>query len=135
MTANLKPGIIFSASVKKSNDALKKKWCLRKTFFSSSFLLAAKTHFDRWKYEPLIFCNFFSNDFIGTLSTNATKPPINSGKIISNPIPIGDNLPKFLKSSVENDVEVITILQDKIREELEDCSESNINDIKECLGI
>lgn len=48
---------------------------------------------------------------------------------------IGDNLPKFLKSSVENDVEVIAILQDKIKEELEDCSEFNINDIKECLGI
>lgn len=47
---------------------------------------------------------------------------------------IGDNLPKFLKSSVENDAEVITILQDKIREELEDCSEFTINDIKECLS-
>ena len=46
---------------------------------------------------------------------------------------IGDNLPKFLKSSVENDVEVIAILQDKIKEELEDCSEFDINDIKECL--
>lgn len=47
---------------------------------------------------------------------------------------IGDNLPKFLKSSVENDAEVIAILQDKIREELEDCSEFTINDIKECLS-
>lgn len=47
---------------------------------------------------------------------------------------IGDNLPKFLKSSVENDAEVIAILQDKIREELEDCSEFTINDIEECLG-
>lgn len=48
---------------------------------------------------------------------------------------IGDNLPKFLKSSIENDVEVITILQEKIREELEDCNEFNINDVAEYLGV
>ena len=48
---------------------------------------------------------------------------------------IGDNLPKFLKSSVENDVEVLSILQDKIREELEDCNEINMNEIKECLYL
>lgn len=48
---------------------------------------------------------------------------------------IGDNLPKFLKSSVENDAEVIAILQEKIREELDDCMEFSISNIKECLNI
>lgn len=48
---------------------------------------------------------------------------------------IGDNLPKFLKSSVENDSEVITILQDKINEELEDCNEITIGDIKKCIVV
>ncbi|MDU1313694.1 AIPR family protein [Clostridium septicum] len=46
---------------------------------------------------------------------------------------IGDNLPKFLKSNVENDAEVIAVLNDKIREEIEDCDEFNIYDIKACL--
>lgn len=46
---------------------------------------------------------------------------------------IGDNLPKFLKSNVENDPEVITILQDKIKDELEDCTKFDLNDIKCCL--
>ncbi|MBK1811648.1 hypothetical protein JHL18_13575 [Clostridium sp. YIM B02505] len=33
---------------------------------------------------------------------------------------IGYNLPKFLKSSVETDPEVISIFQDKIRDEIEE---------------
>lgn len=48
---------------------------------------------------------------------------------------IGDNLPKFLKSSVESDSEVIIILKDKIIEELEDFNELTIDSIRELIQI
>lgn len=46
---------------------------------------------------------------------------------------IGDNLPKFLKSAVENDAEVITILGEKITEEVSDCDDFTMADIEKCL--
>lgn len=84
------------------------------------------------EFIDTIFKNQMLNESILKLTEEALKAFLKDTVIKRK---IGDNLPKFLKSNVENDAEVISILQDKIREELEDCSEFTIDDIKECLSI
>lgn len=78
------------------------------------------------EYIDRIFLNEKMNKSILHLSEEILKSFLKDSKIRKEKI--GDNLPKFLKSSVETDPEVISILQDKIRDEIE---EFNMVDVLE----
>lgn len=77
-----------------------------------------------------IFIDATLNKKILSLTEEIMKIFLKDSKIKEK---IGDNLPKFLKSNIENDIEVLKILNDKINEEIRECSEFTIDNIKECI--
>ncbi|MBV4438452.1 AIPR family protein [Clostridium tyrobutyricum] len=83
-------------------------------------------------YIDRVFCNKKFNYILLNTIDNILKGFLKDTLIKRK---IGDNLPKFLKSSVENDSEVVVIIQDKIKEELSDNDEFDLDKFKKIILI